>query len=125
MKLQTWTDKLVFGYLEAVLFTEETFLKDDLGRTPDIMDFSEKAVKRARAICEDFLGQFSHLIDPGNGTQDGRDIWFTRNRHGTGFWDRDYEKGIGEALTIWAHSWGESYAYVCDVGKIHFSDEED
>lgn len=47
------------------------------------------------------------------------DFWLTRNRHGAGFWDGDYEKADGEKLTELAHSFGEINLYVGDDGKIY------
>ncbi|MFA7334859.1 MAG: hypothetical protein WC130_11295 [Kiritimatiellia bacterium] len=42
--------------------------------------------------------------------QAGRDFWFTRNRHGVGFWDRKLGEA-GDALTESARAAGE-----CDLG---------
>jgi hypothetical protein len=40
-------------------------------------------------------------------TQIAHDFWLTRNRHGAGFWDRDYPKALGEKLTEFSHTFGE------------------
>jgi hypothetical protein len=49
----------------------------------------------------------------------GYRFWLTRNHHGAGFWDGDYPKEIGEALTKLSHEFGETDAYVGDDGKLH------
>ena len=50
----------------------------------------------------------------------GHDLWLTRNRHGTGFWDRDYlPEDAGERLTAAAHKCGEIDLYVGDDGLIY------
>lgn len=40
--------------------------------------------------------------------QHGYDFAMTRNHHGVGFWDRDYRKEVGQALTDAAHLYGEA-----------------
>ena len=49
--------------------------------------------------------------------QVGHDFALTRNRHGTGFWDRGYGK-MGDDLTKWAHTFGEVDVYVADDGSL-------
>lgn len=49
------------------------------------------------------------------------DFWLTRNGHGAGFWDGDYEKSLGEALTKLSESFGEVDLYVGDDGLLYFS----
>lgn len=49
----------------------------------------------------------------------GHDFWLTRNRHGTGFWDRGLSEELGERLTAAAHAFGETWLYVGDDGKIY------
>lgn len=49
--------------------------------------------------------------------QIGHDLWLTRNHHGTGFWDGDYDdvcEGLGSELTKVAHDMGECHLFVCD-----------
>ena len=53
--------------------------------------------------------------------QVAHDFWLTRNRHGAGFWDGDYEEEAGKKLTEIAHSFGEVHPYVGDDGKIYIS----
>ena len=63
---------------------------------------------RLRHECEN--GQIDALA--------GHDFWLTRNRHGTGFWDRDLGD-IGDKLTEAAHAFGESSLYEGDDGQIY------
>ena len=48
------------------------------------------------------------------------DFWLTRNGHGAGFWDGDYDDEVGTELTKIAHTFKELDCYVGDDGKIHF-----
>ena len=50
-------------------------------------------------------------------SQIGHDLWLTRNHHGTGFWDGDYDnvcEGLGDKLTKIAVDMGECHLFVCD-----------
>lgn len=50
----------------------------------------------------------------------GHDFWYTRNGHGVGFWDRDFEcVDALDRLDKACKKWGEFYLYVGDDGKIH------
>ena len=57
------------------------------------------------------------LSRAGDDVQNGHDFWVTRNRHGTGFWDRGYGD-VGKRLTDAAHVYGESNLYVGADGMI-------
>ena len=49
-----------------------------------------------------------------NFNQIGHDLWLTRNGHGTGFWDGDYDDDLGEKLTKISKDMGECNLFVCD-----------
>jgi len=49
----------------------------------------------------------------------GMDIWFTRNHHGSGFFDHYYENE--DKLTAAAHKLGSKDLYVGDDNKLYFS----
>lgn len=73
--------------------------------------------------CRKDLGSFLNqaeekgLLEPALEVQSEADIlcdfWLTRQGHGVGFWDGDYDHddhpSLGEDLTSLAHSFGESY----------------
>lgn len=44
---------------------------------------------------------------------------FTRNHHGTGFWDGDWREPWASKLTTLAHSFGELSCYIGDDGVIY------
>lgn len=62
----------------------------------------------------DIRGLWSpYLKDKGQSAkQAGRDLAYTRNRHGVGFWDRDLGK-LGEILTSMAQAMGEDDTMSC------------
>ena len=82
-------------------------------------DFSIEAAQTAERDVIEFVNRAGTLVTGLADATIGVDFWLTRNRHGSGFWDR----GLGEAgdkLTELAHSFGEVYTYIGDDGKIHF-----
>ena len=48
------------------------------------------------------------------------DYILTRNHHGAGFWDGDWDKSVGEIFTTAAHLHPEIEAYVGDDNLIYF-----
>lgn len=85
-----------------------------------IDDFSSEATERAERECQAFLSTYSDII--GNRfDQAGHDFWLTRNRHGAGFWDGDWQKDIGNILTNASHAFGELHVYVGDDNKLYFT----
>lgn len=118
------TDKIIdtvsLAYIEAAAFTD--FGSDS--EIPADADFAPEAIAAARNACADFLSANESLalqyVNAGK-TWDafGHDLWFTRNRHGVGFWDRGLAD-IGEALTEAAHKMGEAWTYQGDNGLVYF-----
>ncbi len=97
---------------------------DDAG-TPlhenyDIGDLSIEALDKAENDCEKFLSLAGDTLDDLDLERAAHDFWLTRNRHGAGFWDGDYEKELGRKLTALAHSFGEIDLYVGDDSRLYF-----
>jgi hypothetical protein len=72
--------------------------------------------------CEQFQADNAQTLeDAADDYQAGIDFWLTRNRHGAGFWDGDWDHldETGEAakrLTDSAHSFGECYCFIDEEG---------
>lgn len=47
------------------------------------------------------------------------DFIFTRNRHGAGFWDGDWQQPWGDQLSKLSHQFGEVECYVGDDGLVY------
>ena len=76
------------GYLEALAFTDQQADDECAG-----CELSPELLASAADDCERFQQLASILLErayaAGYGAdQAGRDLWFTRNGHGVGFWDR-------------------------------------
>jgi hypothetical protein len=83
-----------------------------------VKDFTE-AIAKAEADCKAFQEQNADdLTECDDGTA-GHDFWLTRNGHGAGFWDGDYEEEMGQRLTESSKRFGECNLYIGDDGKVH------
>ncbi len=121
------------GYVEAMFFTngdtgneKNENLLNDLG----VEKLTREAVKDIAKDCDAFLGkimsdgcfarQWLDRANEATGYSDsraGHDFWFTRQGHGTGFWDRGatvLPLEIGKAFDTIAKDFGEAY---CDVAN--------
>lgn len=85
-------------------------------------DIAPITIDRANKDIGKFLEQASHLIDDLDLNQVMHDFWLTRNGHGVGFWDGDYEEKAGEELTNICEKFGEIDLYSGDNGKLYFSE---
>lgn len=83
----------------------------------DVSDVDEATLAKWREDCEAFWDNNpACAIDPECA---GHDFWLTRNRHGAGFWDGDWEEG--RSLTDAAHVYGSVDLYLGDDDKIYGS----
>lgn len=78
----------------------------------DCREFQEKNREGLEQACD--IGR----IDGYNMRRAGNDFWYTRNGHGTGFWDRDEIGDFGDKLADAARPWRELYVCWSD-GKVH------
>ena len=98
-------DSFTQGYIEAAFFTS-TGTGDDAENDLEHASFGELAPEALTAIiadCAKFQADHSALLNLAYGmhgydeSRAGNDYWYTRNGHGTGFWDRDLGE-VGDML---------------------------
>lgn len=124
-------DDPVDAYLVTALWSS-TEMSDDpnadepLDSNYDISDVAPDSRTKAERDCNTFLAKARALvakIDPEyvleNDAHVCYDFWLTRNSHGAGFWDGDYPKEIGKALTDLSKEFGGCDAIIGDDGLIH------
>lgn len=92
-------DAFLESYIEAALWSStdpdtEKPLDDDYCSE----DLEPATLEKMRADCERFIELAGWMIAEGDAGKAGHDFWLTRNGHGCGFWDGDWEEH-GEALT--------------------------
>lgn len=105
-------DKMVLAYIEAMYFTETGDDGQPDSDAPLSLDSKREAwsaCHRLRLACSGHNGIDLLQYDPG---QVGHDLWFTRNGHGVGFWDRPevYGEENARILSLMAKAMGEHYA---------------
>lgn len=109
-------DEFVTSYIETALWSSVGEDEKPLDDSYDESDVSESALKEFRKDCVAFLRDNAKLIGSKYRAA-GHDFWLTRNHHGAGFWDGDWEDG--DALTEAAHAFGSVDLYVSDDGKVY------
>lgn len=83
-------------------------------------DFTVDALLRAREDCVAFQGTHSDDLSDEDDSHAAHDFWLTRNGHGAGYWDGDYEESKGLRLTEGCKVFGELHVYVNDDGSLDF-----
>lgn len=114
-KLDTFTK----SYLETALWSSCDDKDEPLDITHGIDDMSQEFLAQAINDCKNFRNNAGTLLDKYDSAHAGYDFWLTRNGHGAGFWDGDYEHDDGEKLTEISKTYGECNLYVGDDGKIY------
>lgn len=116
-------DAFTQGYVHAIFFTE---CHSD---NPELEDatFDDISPEMMQAIvddCRDFQQANAALLEQVSETYDderaGTDFWFTRNRHGAGFWDRGLG-AVGDQLSEMAKAYGSADLYLGDDQKLYLS----
>jgi hypothetical protein len=112
-------DTFTQAYIVAALWssTDENDVPLDSNYIP--ADISPETFKRMVADCASFQEQAGDLLDSYDLERAGHDFWFTRNRHGSGYWDGDYAEPEATKLTDLAHGFGECDLYVGDDEMIY------
>lgn len=112
----------VQGFIEALFFTEEENLQE-----PTVDQLSEEAWIKITADCDLFEKEaekslnlaYDYCPNEYGAERAGRDFWYTRNGHGTGFWDRNLGP-VGDELTKQAKTFSELSPYLGDDGQVYF-----
>ena len=103
----------------AALFFTDTGEDDQ----PDAeAEMSDALKARIEADCHSFWARCWFYVKATDMTaaQAGHDFWLTRNGHGAGFWDGDWQHTpYADMLTQLAKAYGEVETYLADDGAIY------
>lgn len=127
-------DAFTRGYIEAMFFTNGDTGDDNenLLHGLGVSRLTRKSLERIKRDCAEFLESplWTHTREDGKRVhisvseyletledydleQAGRDLWFTRQGHGVGFWDRDFgTQEQRDRLSDVARAMGEHEVYV-------------
>lgn len=110
-------DEFIKAYLQAALWSSNNENED--GSAYSIENIAEESVAEAIKDCNLFRQKAGDLLDEYEDSDCGHDFWLTRNGHGAGFWDGDYEQGDGEKLTSLSKEFKDLSVYLGDDGLIY------
>ena len=115
-------DDFTRAYIECALWSTDDESTEQGGEPLDenytVEDIARETLARMAADCQAFQEKHGELIG-GETERAGHEFWLTRNGHGAGFWDGDWEEPAAKTLTDAAHAFGEFDLYVGDDGKIY------
>ena len=115
-------DPFTTAYIEAALWSS-TDESDEQGGAPLDANYGpdDIAPGTLASILDDCKAfQEAHTEDIGGELERaGHDFWLTRNGHGAGFWDGDWDDDIGRRLTEASDVFGTVDLYVGDDGLIY------
>jgi len=125
-KIQGEVDQeMLNSYLETALWSEMDNSNeqggDPLDSKYDVENIDPETLKQAEQDCLEFVEKAGALLEGLDMSQVGHDFWLTRNGHGAGFWDGDYEKEIGQKLTDISKQFKNVDLVIGDDGMIHSS----
>ncbi len=83
-------------------------------------DFTDNAIGAAIADCTRFQEENTNDLRNEDYETAGHDFWLTRNGHGAGFWDGDYDEDKGKRLTDACKDFGECNIWVNENGTVEF-----
>lgn len=120
-------DAFTTAYVTAMFFTESGDTESEIPKNLGAADFSQELYDRVVTDCREFQEKFGELLIDDNCKYDGcptieyagHDFWLTRNGHGAGFLDGDWDKSVAEKLAEGAKTFGELYIYVGDDSLIY------
>jgi hypothetical protein len=90
----------------------------------EIEDLERETMEKIVKECLEFIKKARETVEDYDDLEEstcGHDFFLTRNGHGAGFWDGDYEEEIGKKLTELSEAFSESNPYFGDDGKIYFA----
>ncbi|NBG94517.1 hypothetical protein GTQ45_02065 [Pyruvatibacter mobilis] len=125
-------EAFIKGYLDALFFTNTGEEDDALPAGATVDDFAPETAALIRTDCTRFVADHGNLLVMAErwaeakgftytAEQAGIDLWFTRNGHGVGYWDR----GLGPLGDVLADlcGYGTEYPpldpYVGDDGNVY------
>lgn len=129
-------DAFTEAYIKAALFSTSDESNeaggDPLDSNYGVQHISAASLEVMKAECALFQEYYGDLFTEENCSYRGcpveeyaaHDFWLTRNAHGAGFWDGDWEEPAATLLTEAARSFGECDLYVGDDGLIHTGSSE-
>lgn len=109
-------DDFFRSYLECAVWSSldwDNMVNDNpepMDKRYSVDDFEKRTLKILKAECVKFWEDHPEIHS--DASQAGHDFWLTRNGHGAGFWDGDWEEELGRKLTEDCNKYGEVNLYI-------------
>ena len=118
---ETTLDEFTAAYVNCALWSSADDDGEPLDANYSAADIHPDTIEQMVADCRVF--QDSPYVDITSDDRGGHDFWLTRNGHGAGFSDGDWDDNPdnARALAAQAEGFGEFNLYVGDDGLIHGS----
>jgi len=113
-------DEFTEAYIECALWSSTDDDDEPLDKNHNRNDISQETLETIIADCTAFQSDNASDIE-NEWSQAGNDFWLTRNDHGAGFWDGDWEDEAGKRLTAASKAYGECNLYIGDDGLIYIA----
>lgn len=115
-------NKILDRFINEYIFTALWSSTDDEGNPLDtifsVNDIDKNGLDKISRDCDLFIKECGDLLDGEDMDNIAHDFWLTRNGHGAGFWDGDYEESKGDKLTEIAKSFRECHIYIQDNNSL-------
>jgi hypothetical protein len=121
--------RFVDAYIEAALWASDDDNGDSLADSFEADDIAPETRAQIEKDCAAFLAVFwadlfRSGIYQGRATHHavemaGHDFWLTRNGHGAGFWDGDWQEPYASQMDVYSKRAGAYTLYIGDDGKIY------
>lgn len=109
-------------YIETMLWAESfPGTGEPLDGKFSIKDLAPESLAKIEADCAKFQAKNADDLATRDDTDGGHDFWLTRNDHGSGFWDGDWDKEVGERLTKASEKFGNCTIYPGDDDLLYLS----
>lgn len=131
MPFQGTSDHLLFQMLTGVVrgYVEAVFFTDCHGDDPELEDatFADLSTESLAQIITDCMelrkahpDAVAAFVAEFGEERLGHQFWYTRNGHGTGFWESEFEHIPGiESLTDFSRGKSDAWVYRGDDGKVY------
>jgi hypothetical protein len=113
-------ESVINGYKEAIYFTNPEETENSEGEFSATADAEiHNGCTRAVIFTSETLpGMIEVNLD--NAEAFGNDLWLTRNHHGAGFWDGNWDEAFGRLMTAFCHGMGSKDVILNDDNEIEF-----
>ncbi len=120
-------DAFTLAYVEAALWSSTDDKDRPLDDNYGVEDLAPETLKQFEEDCKAFQESNAewittdHCLNRSYSAEEraGHDFWLTRNGHGCGFWDGDWDDAADKAMTECSEAYGGVDLYVGDDGKIY------